>query len=157
MRARLRFNLIGLVGSGSPLPAFYAEQALGDSEDGNPTRNFLDLFHHRLQRLMLPIWKKYRYRASFESGALDPFSSRLFALIGLGGEEIRQARGAELEAPAAVSGLAQFACALGCADRSGAALLLQARQTWPLNSALSAVWTFSTNSAIAWDAQQRAG
>lgn len=57
MRARLRFNLIGLVGSGSPLPAFYGEQALGDSEDGNPTRNFLDLFHHRLQRLMLPIWK----------------------------------------------------------------------------------------------------
>lgn len=92
MRARLRFNLIGLVGSGSPLPAFYGEQALGDSEDGNPTRNFLDLFHHRLQRLMLPIWKKYRYRASFESGASDPFSSQLFALIGLGSEEIRRAK-----------------------------------------------------------------
>ncbi|MCP1418589.1 type VI secretion system ImpH/TssG family protein [Pseudomonas laurylsulfativorans] len=57
----------------------------------NPTRNFLDLFHHRLQRLMLPIWKKYRYRASFESGANDPFSAQLFALIGLGGEEIRRA------------------------------------------------------------------
>ncbi|VVP52628.1 type VI secretion system baseplate subunit TssG [Pseudomonas fluorescens] len=91
MRARLRFNLIGLVGSGSPLPAFYGEQALGDSEGGNPTRHFLDLFHHRLQRLMLPIWKKYRYSASFQSGALDPFSSKLFALIGLGGEEIRKA------------------------------------------------------------------
>jgi type VI secretion system protein ImpH len=92
MRARLRFNLIGLVGAGSPLPAFYAEQALGDSEDGNATRTFLDLFHHRLQRLMLPIWRKYRYRAAFQSGALDPFSTPLFALIGLGGEEIRQAR-----------------------------------------------------------------
>ncbi|MET3053054.1 MULTISPECIES: type VI secretion system baseplate subunit TssG [Pseudomonas] len=91
VRARLRFNLIGLFGSGSPLPAFYAEQALGDSEDGNPTRTFLDLFHHRLQRLMLPIWRKYRYRASFKSGALDPFSAQLFALIGLGGEEIRKA------------------------------------------------------------------
>lgn len=92
MRARLRFNLIGLFGSGSPLPAFYGEQALGDSEDGNPTRNFLDLFHHRLQRLMLPIWRKYRYRASFKSGALDPFSAQLFALIGLGGEDIRKAK-----------------------------------------------------------------
>lgn len=92
LRARLRFNLIGLVGSSSPLPAFYGEQALGDSEDGNPTRHFLDLFHHRLQRLMLPIWKKYRYRASFQSGALDPFSSQLFALIGLGGEDIRKAQ-----------------------------------------------------------------
>jgi type VI secretion system protein ImpH len=91
MRARLRFNLIGLIGSSSPLPAFYGEQALGDSEDGNRTRNFLDLFHHRLQRLMLPIWRKYRYRAGFQSGALDPFSTQLFALIGLGGEEIRKA------------------------------------------------------------------
>lgn len=41
---------------------------------------------------MLPIWQKYRYRASFQSGALDPFSSQLFALIGLGGEEIRRAQ-----------------------------------------------------------------
>ncbi|MFS2159550.1 type VI secretion system baseplate subunit TssG [Pseudomonas sp. Pseusp122] len=92
LRARLRFNLISLVGSGSPLPAFYGEQALGDSEDGNPTRSFLDLFHDRLQRLLLPIWRKYRYRASFRSGALDPFSAQLFALVGLGGEEIRKSK-----------------------------------------------------------------
>ena len=90
-RARLRFNLMRLVGSGSPLPAFYGEQALGDSEEGNPTRQFLDLFNHRLQRLMLPIWRKYRYCARFESGAVDPFSSQLFALIGLGGKTIRNA------------------------------------------------------------------
>jgi predicted component of type VI protein secretion system len=32
MRARLRFNLIGLVGSGSPLPAFYGEQALATAK-----------------------------------------------------------------------------------------------------------------------------
>jgi len=91
MRARMRFNLIGLVGSGSPLPAFYGEQALGDSEDGNPTRNFLDLFHHRLQRLMLPIWRKYRYRACFRAGANDGFSEQMFALTGLGGAAIRGA------------------------------------------------------------------
>ena len=92
LRARLRFNLVSLVGSGSPLPAFYGEQALGDSEEGNTTRDFLDLFHHRLQRLMLPIWRKYRYCARFQSGALDPFSAQLFALIGLGSEELRRAR-----------------------------------------------------------------
>ncbi|WP_065760328.1 type VI secretion system baseplate subunit TssG [Pseudomonas defluvii] len=92
LRARLRFNLISLFGSGSPLPAFYGEQALGDGEEGNATRHFLDLFHDRLQRLMLPIWRKYRYRASFKSGALDPFSEQLFALIGLGGRDIREAR-----------------------------------------------------------------
>ncbi|MCY1269772.1 type VI secretion protein [compost metagenome] len=91
LRARLRINLIGLFGAGSPLPAFYGEQALGDSEDGNPTRDFLDLFHHRLQRLLLPIWQKYRYHARFRSGAADALSHRLFALIGLGGAELRQA------------------------------------------------------------------
>lgn len=91
LRARLRVNLIGLFGSSSPLPAFYGEQALGDSDDGNPTRAFLDLFNNRLQRLMLPIWQKYRYRARFTKGACDPFSAQLFALIGLRGETIRGA------------------------------------------------------------------
>ena len=91
-RARLRFNLMGLVGSASPLPAFYGEQALGDGDAQNTTRQFLDLFNHRLQRLLLPIWRKYRYRARFESGANDPFSSHLFALIGLGGQTIRDAQ-----------------------------------------------------------------
>ena len=90
VRARLRLNLVSLVGAGSPLPAFYGEQAL-EEEKGNPTRDFLDVFHHRLQRLMLPIWRKYRYCASFQSGARDPFSEQLYALIGLGGEEIRKA------------------------------------------------------------------
>ena len=91
-RARLRFNLMGLMGSASPLPAFYGEQALGDGDDCNPTRQFLDLFNHRLQRLLLPIWRKYRYRTRFSSGANDPFSSHLFALIGLGGRTIRDAK-----------------------------------------------------------------
>ncbi|HDZ55173.1 MAG TPA: type VI secretion system baseplate subunit TssG [Pseudomonas xinjiangensis] len=91
LRARLRVNLISLFGAGSPIPAFYGEQALGETTDGNPTRVFLDLFNSRLQRLMLPIWQKYRYRARFTSGARDPFSAQLFALMGLGGETIRGA------------------------------------------------------------------
>lgn len=85
-RARLQVNLPGLFGSGSPLPAFYSEQALGDN---STTRNFLDLFNERLYRLLLPIREKYRYHARFRPGATDPFSARLFALIGLGGEAIR--------------------------------------------------------------------
>lgn len=89
LRARLRINLVGLFGAGSPLPAFYSEQALGDGPDGNTTRDFLDLFNDRLQRLMLPIWRKYRYYAHYDQGARDAFSARLFALIGLGGERMR--------------------------------------------------------------------
>jgi len=91
LRARMRLNLLSLSGAGSPLPVFYVEQSLGDGDDANPTRTFLDLFNHRLHRLLLPIWRKYRYRASFEKGATDAFSQQLFALIGLGGNQIRQA------------------------------------------------------------------
>lgn len=91
LRARLTLNLIGLCGAHSPLPAFYGEQALGEAEEGNPTRDFLDLFHHRLHRLLQPIWRKYRYHARFQNGATDPYSEHLFALIGLGGHALRQA------------------------------------------------------------------
>ncbi|AUG08339.1 type VI secretion system baseplate subunit TssG [Pseudomonas sp. S09G 359] len=91
LRARLRLNVLGLCGAGSPLPAFYGEQALVDGVGGNTTRDFLDLFHHRLHRLMLPIWRKYRYRQCFQAGAGDGFSEQMFALIGLRGQQIRTA------------------------------------------------------------------
>ena len=87
-------EIVGLLGPNGPMPLHvteYARERILHYGDQSLAR-FLDVFHHRLQRLMLPIWKKYRYRASFQSGALDPFSAQLFALIGLGGEEIRQAK-----------------------------------------------------------------
>ncbi len=91
LRARLRLNVLGLCGAGSPLPAFYSEQACADGVTGHTTRDFLNIFHHRLQRLMLPIWRKYRYRACFRAGAGDAFSEHMFALIGLSGRQIRSA------------------------------------------------------------------
>ena len=91
LRARLRLNVLGLFGAGSPLPAFYGEQAFAELPGGNPTRDLLDIFHHRLQRLMLPIWRKYRYRACFKVGARDVLSQQMFALIGLGSEALRNA------------------------------------------------------------------
>ncbi|QNQ97581.1 type VI secretion protein [Pseudomonas oryzihabitans] len=91
LRARLQLNLGALMGSGSPLPAFYSEQALSDGMQGSTTRDFLDLFNHRLHRLLLPIWRKYRYHARFRKGARDELSVRLFSLIGLGDNSLRQA------------------------------------------------------------------
>jgi type VI secretion system protein ImpH len=91
MRATLRLNMLGLLGAVSPLPAFYSEQALGEDPGAHATRDFLDVFNHRLLRLLRPIWRKYRYHARYTGGATDPFSQQLFALIGLGGERIRDA------------------------------------------------------------------
>lgn len=89
-RAHLKLNVMGLLGATSPLPLFYSEQAMGDEPGAVTTRDFLDVFNHRLLRLLRPVWRKYRYYARYESGASDPFSERLFALIGLGGERIRE-------------------------------------------------------------------
>ncbi|WP_440062952.1 type VI secretion system baseplate subunit TssG [Pseudomonas syringae] len=90
VHVRLDLNVMSLTGSGSPLPAFYAEQALEDRDKPNTTRDFVDIFNHRLQKLMVPVWRKYRYHAAFTTGATDPFSEQLFALIGLHGERIRE-------------------------------------------------------------------
>lgn len=79
---RLHLNLLGLSGAASPLPDFYADQALGD-RPANAVRDFLDLFNDRLQRLLYPAWRKYRYHASFTRQARDPLSGRLLALAGL--------------------------------------------------------------------------
>lgn len=89
--AILQINAMGLFGAASPLPAFYSEQALGEREASNATRDFLDVFNHRLLRNLLPIWRKYRLHARYERGARDAFSERLFALIGLAGARIREA------------------------------------------------------------------
>src|SRR5690606_13416130 len=85
-RARLQVNLPGLFGSGSPLPAFHAEQALGQE---HPIRDFLDPLNAPLYRQLPQISEKDRYHARFRPGASDPFSARLFALLGLHGEPLR--------------------------------------------------------------------
>lgn len=90
-RAVLQLNLLNLLGSGSPLPSFYTELNLGN----DPFRDFMNLINNRLQRLLMPIWQKYRYRACFQPGALDPFSDQVFALIGLGHRVLRS--GSELD------------------------------------------------------------
>ncbi|MFH7495302.1 type VI secretion system baseplate subunit TssG, partial [Pseudomonas syringae pv. tagetis] len=79
-----------MVGAGSPLGAFYVEQALGERDKPNTRGDFLDIFNQRLQKLLLPVWRKYRYHAVFASGSTDPFSEHLFGLIGLHGERIRE-------------------------------------------------------------------
>ena len=92
LMAEMTLNMMGLYGSSSPLPSWYAEAALGDSTGATQLRGFLDLFNHRIQRLIQGAWKKYRYPASFRAGATDIFSSRMFALVGLGHQPLRTNR-----------------------------------------------------------------
>lgn len=77
----MTLNMLSLIGASSPLPAFYNDYLLQD--ENNVLKSFLDIFHHRLHRLIRSVWQKYRYNAAFREGANDPFSQYIFALLGL--------------------------------------------------------------------------
>jgi type VI secretion system protein ImpH len=86
-RVLVETNFLGLYGSTSPLPSFYAEELLQDSSDDSLVRGVLDLFHHRLLSLLYRCWKKYRPYLQFRPDGRDEFSWRLFCLIGMGIDE----------------------------------------------------------------------
>lgn len=90
-RFLMTVNFLGLYGPASPLPTFYTEAIIDADLDESERRNFLDLFHHRIISLLYRCWEKYRYYVQYRPGATDPFSQWMFALIGLGGADVRQA------------------------------------------------------------------
>lgn len=77
-------NFLGLSGSVSPLPPFYAEEIGWDGDEDDAVRDFLDVFHHRLLSLFYRGWKKYRYYIQYQPGAVDAYSRWLLSLVGLG-------------------------------------------------------------------------
>ena len=84
----MSLNMLSLIGASSPLPHYYNDYLLQD--ENNILKPFLDIFHHRLHRLIRTVWQKYRYNAAFREGANDPFSQHIFALLGLKEEELRE-------------------------------------------------------------------
>ena len=90
LSANVSLNLLSLTGASSPLPPWWTEAAVGEEADNIMLRQFMDLFNHRLQRLLFKVWQKYRYYVSFQAQARDAFSKQLFSLIGLGSDAMRQ-------------------------------------------------------------------
>lgn len=104
---RLDVTFMGLYGVSTPLPLHYAvdmlrsvdpyplaaeaaaEEAASDRlpssvkvTDTNPTRDFLDIFHHRLISLFYRAWAKYRYDVTFPMPERDLITDYLLWLIG---------------------------------------------------------------------------
>jgi type VI secretion system protein ImpH len=81
----LRFFLsfMGLIGSSSPLPVYFAEYAETKPETAVPLRDFLAMFNHRLYVLFYRAWKKYRFLRSFSQSMDDPFTRRVASLAGI--------------------------------------------------------------------------
>lgn len=81
--ARMQVNFLGLYGPSSPLPPAYTERVIGSDGAAGALGLFLDLFNHRLTGLLVRIWKHQRHHLRYQSGARDPISQAVAALIGL--------------------------------------------------------------------------
>ncbi|CNC99919.1 MULTISPECIES: type VI secretion system baseplate subunit TssG [Yersinia pseudotuberculosis complex] len=86
----LEVSFLGLHGSQSPLPGYYLDSlAWEDAQNENRLTDFMNVFNHRLLTLLHQIWRKYRYYICFDNGGDDAFSQRMFSLVGLGSEVVR--------------------------------------------------------------------
>jgi len=84
-------TLLGLYGSSSPLPNFYTEDLLDEaSEDMSVTRDFIDIFNHRLYLLLFRCWTKYRLFLKVVEENNPEVLEKLFCLIGLGERVLRK-------------------------------------------------------------------
>lgn len=90
-RIWMTINLLGLYGPSSPIPTYYTEELLASDTAADAARPFLDLFNNRFASLLYQCWEKYRYYLQYRAHGDDAFSARIFALIGLGPRQLRNA------------------------------------------------------------------
>ena len=97
--AQMSVNFLGLYGAASPLPAFYSEAVLQAGNGDDSSKDFMDLFNHRMISLVYKCWEKYRYYKLYKNKLYknklyknkslkndeesEPFSNWMFALCGL--------------------------------------------------------------------------
>lgn len=106
-RYGLDVTFMGLYGVSTPLPLHYAidllrsvdpyvpadgetgkseQRSLADRDkpgDSNATRDFYDIFHHRLISLFYRSWTKYRYYITFDDPDRDRVTEYLLRMIGI--------------------------------------------------------------------------
>jgi type VI secretion system protein ImpH len=85
-------TFLGLVGSSTPLPFYFAEEVAQEDPDNPLRREFLDLFHHRLVSLLYRGVTRYTLTGELSGTGADVWSKRVLALAGLDTYE-REARG----------------------------------------------------------------
>ncbi len=107
-------NFLGIVGTDSPLPAYYTDEILADDDEPGAVTVFLDCFHHRLLSLVARGLTKYRHAASYRWSGDDPISRDLRLL---GGDVA-----ARDPQPLSGGSLVRYTCALIRPIRSGSEL-----------------------------------
>lgn len=76
-------TFLGLTGTVSPLPTYFAEDVAFEDEDRPAQRQFLDLFHHRILSLFYRAHTRYTYSTDYLTSQRDPWSRRTLALAGV--------------------------------------------------------------------------
>lgn len=90
-RFKLTATFLGLYGPSSPLPTYYTEELLNEQgEDKSVSRDFLDILNHGFFVLFILADTYYRLSRRVCEEGDGELLSRLFALTGLGHEEMRE-------------------------------------------------------------------
>ncbi len=83
VKAKLQVNFMGLYGAATPMPVFYTETIIQAEEGIDQSKDFMDLFNHRMISLVYKCWEKYRYYLNYRKGNTDQFSNWMFSLMGM--------------------------------------------------------------------------
>jgi type VI secretion system protein ImpH len=86
-RTRVTTTFLGLYGSSSPLFNYFVERMAQDAYQDvpQPTRELLDVVHHRLLSLLYRTWTKYRLYVGYRSAGADSFTRRMLCASGIDG------------------------------------------------------------------------
>jgi type VI secretion system protein ImpH len=89
-RSIVTVNFLGLGGAFGPLPAGFTELVARRARQGDTaSRDFLDIFNHRLVSLMMRAWRLFRVTLQDRAPEETSFAFYLFALLGLATEGTR--------------------------------------------------------------------
>lgn len=87
---KMTVNFMGLTGPEGVLPNPYTTLIIERLRASDfSSRDFLDIFNHRIISLFYRAWRKYRFDVAYEQGERDLFSRHLLSLLGLGTEGLR--------------------------------------------------------------------
>ncbi|MBE9551386.1 MAG: type VI secretion system baseplate subunit TssG [Proteobacteria bacterium] len=82
---------LGLYGASSPLPTFYTEDLMDEAAaDKSVSREFVDIFNHRLFLLLFKAWTKYRQLLQVVEEKNEEHFVKLFSLLGIGETPLRE-------------------------------------------------------------------
>lgn len=79
----MTLNIVGLIGTSSPLPTYLASEAASHDDEGKIKADFFDLFHHRLHSLLYRGVRKFDWPRDYATDGKDLWSLRLLALLGV--------------------------------------------------------------------------